>query len=233
MANDTIDQRRERIEAQPGGGETVGQILEFPTVRRPGSSKTAARKRVAHTAPTTEKPTVRKYLTTAELERLLKAVKQGRYGLRDATAVLLAFRHGLRVSELCSLSWAQIDFPTARLTVVRRKNGLGAPHPLGGDEMRALRQLQRSQEAGSRFVFINERGAPLSPDGFAKMLTRAGQRCNLPDVHPHMLRHSCGFALVERGRDVRQIQDYLGHRNIQNTTLYAAMAPNWHDKIWS
>ena len=123
-------------------------------------------------------------------------------------------------------------FTTARLTVIRVKNGQGAPHPLAGDEMRALRQLRRSQETGSRFLFVNERGASMSPDGFARMLSRAGARCGLPNVHPHMLRHACGFALAEKGRDVRQIQDYLGHRNIQNTTLYTAMAPNRHDKIW-
>ena len=244
MAEDTVDQCLDRIEGagstlaslaaadRPTAAQTVGKIIELPTVGRPGSSKTAARQRVAATAPITEKPTVRKYLTSTERERLLKAVKQGRWGQRDATAVLLAFRHGLRVSELCALTWAQIDFTTARLSVVRVKNGQGAPHPLAGDELRALRQLQHSQEAGSRFVFINERGAPLSPDGFAKTLTRAGQRCGLPGVHPHMLRHSCGFALAERGRDLRQIQDYLGHRNIQNTTTYTAMAPNRHDKIW-
>jgi len=232
MAEVTIAQRLDRIEAQ-AGAEFVGRSAEFPTNRQAAARKTAALRLVASASPTTEKPTNRKYLTAAEIERLLKAVKQGRWGQRDATAVLLAFRHGLRVSELCSLTWAQIDFTTARLTVVRVKNGQGAPHPLAGDEMRALRALQRRQEAGSRFVFINQRGAPLSPDGFAKTLTRAGQRCGLPDVHPHMLRHSCSFALVEKGRDVRQIQDYLGHRNIQNTTLYTAMAPNRHDRIWA
>jgi type 1 fimbriae regulatory protein FimB/type 1 fimbriae regulatory protein FimE len=231
MAEDTVGQCLDRIEAQPVA-ETVGEMVEFPTVQRSGPRQAAAHRLLAHTSPTTEKPTVRKYLTSTELERLLKAVRQGRYGLRDATAVLLAFRHGLRVSELCGLRWAQIDFTTARLSVVRVKNGQGAPHPLAGDELRALRQLQRGQEAGSRFVFINERGAPMSPDGFAKMLTRSGQRCGLPGAHPHMLRHACGFALAEKGRDVRQIQDYLGHRNIQNTTLYTAMAPNRHDKIW-
>jgi type 1 fimbriae regulatory protein FimB/type 1 fimbriae regulatory protein FimE len=87
------------------------------------------------------------------------------------------FGTGCGSGELCALTWAQIDFTTARLSVIRVKNGQGAPHPLAGDELRALRQLQRSQEAGSRFVFINERGTPLSPDGFAKTLTRAGQRC--------------------------------------------------------
>ena len=213
--------------------ETVGKIVVLPTVRETASRKTGAFRVVDDAAATTVFRTVRKYLTPAELERLIKAAKHGRYGHRDATAILLAFRHGLRVSELCALTWAQIDFTTARLTVMRAKNGQGAPHPLAGDEMRALRLLQRNQEAGSRFVFVNERGTPMSPDGFAKMLTRAGQRCGLPHAHPHMLRHSCGFALAEKGRDVRQIQDYLGHRNIQNTTIYTAMAPNRHDNIWS
>lgn len=114
MAFDTIDHPLARSEATPliqptAKRKTVGKIIEFPTVRRSGARQAAAPRPLAQTSPTTEKPTVRKYLTSAELERLIKAVKQGRYGQRDALAVLLAFRHGLRVSELCGLAWAQVD----------------------------------------------------------------------------------------------------------------------------
>jgi integrase len=213
---------------------TVNILTEEPTVKARPARQSAARKGGAEAAPTTEKPTVeRQYLTGAELEKLMRAARAGRYGHRDATAILLAYRHGLRVSELCSMTWTQIDFVTQRLTVARVKNGQGAPHPLQGDEMRALRRLQREQPAGSRFIFMNERRAPMSPDGFQKTLARIGDRCGLAGVHSHMLRHSCGFALAEKGVDVRQIQDYLGHVNIQNTTWYTAMAPNRHDKIWN
>ena len=160
----------------------------------------------------------REYLTPSELERLLKAAgKRGRYGARDALAILMTYRHGLRVSELCTLRWDQVDFATARLTVHRLKGSNGATHPIAGDELRALRKLRREQEPGCRYVFMNERGAPMATVGFRKMLTRVGVGRGLATVHPHMLRHSCGFALADKGREVREIQDYLGHRQIQNT----------------
>ena len=138
---------------------------------------------------------VREYLTEREVGRLMKAAGSNRYGHRDATMILLAFRHGLRASELCSLRWEQIDLAHARLHVHRLKNGMPSVHPLTGTELRALRRLQREQEPG-RYVFMSERGAPMSAVAFRRMLTRLGQAAKMPfGIHPHMLRHSCGFAL--------------------------------------
>jgi integrase len=99
----------------------------------------------------------REYLTEREVERLMKAAGDNRHGHRDATMILLAFRHGLRASELCSLRWEQIDLAHGRLHVSRLKNGMPSVHPLTGTELRALRRLQREQEPG-RYLFMSEPG---------------------------------------------------------------------------
>src|SRR5690349_19874634 len=97
----------------------------------------------------------REYLSEAEVDRLMQAArKRGRWGHRNATMILLAFRHGLRVGELVSLRWDQVDFATAHLHVQRVKRGRESQHPLSGFEVRALRRLNRQQAQGSRFVFL-------------------------------------------------------------------------------
>jgi integrase len=175
----------------------------------------------------------REYLTPAEVEKLLKAArKRGRHGQRDGLMIMMAYRHGLRVSELIGLRWSQVDFTSARLTVHRLKGSTGSTHGIPGDELRELRKLRREQEEGSQFIFVTERGAPMTADGFRRMIQRAGESCDLPDLHPHMLRHSCGFALADRGKDVREIQDYLGHKNIQNTVGYTRLRPGRFDNMW-
>src|SRR5262249_52252483 len=154
------------------------------------------------------------------------------YGHRDATMILIAFRHGLRASELVDLRWDQVDFNRATLHVRRGKGGTPSVHPLMGSEMRALRRLQRQSEA-SPFVFISERGAPFTRAGFARMVERAATVASLKlKVHPHMLRHACGFALANSGHDTRALQAYLGHRNIQHTVRYTELAPDRFKKFW-
>jgi integrase len=83
----------------------------------------------------------RECLTDAEVERLVEAAKANRYGHRDATMILVAYRHGFRVSDLVDLRWDQIDFDTANLAVRRAKKGSPSTHPILGDELRALRRL--------------------------------------------------------------------------------------------
>ena len=111
---------------------------------------------------------------------------------RDATMILVAYRHGLRASELVDLRWDQFDFDTANLSVRRAKKGSPSTHPIRGDELRALRKLQREQEPKSPFVFASERGSPFTTAGFARMVERAGMAAELDfKAHPHMLRHAC------------------------------------------
>jgi integrase len=166
----------------------------------------------------------REYLTPAEVIALADAAKRrGRHGERDAAAIRLAARHGLRVRELCDLVWDQVDFSGGWLHVTRRKNGVPSVHPLNGDEIRELRALKRSGATG-QFVFTTERGAPMTPAGFARMLQRAAAATSIGlAVHPHMLRHACGFRLANEGKDTRALQLWLGHKNITHTVRYAEL----------
>jgi integrase len=193
-------------------------------------------------APITKKRTVgpkrppngdlrtREYLTEAEVEKLINATKCNRHGHRDAT---MAYRHGLRVSELVDLRWDQVDFRTATLHVRRVKQGTPSTHPIVGDELRALRRLQREQDPKSPFVFTSERGAPFTTAGIARMLERVGIEAKFGfKPHPHMLRHACGYALANRGHDTRALQAYLGHKNIQHTVRYTELSPNRFKNFW-
>jgi len=151
----------------------------------------------------------REHLTIDEVERLIEAAKANRYGQRDALMVLLAFRHGLRAAEVCDLRWEQVDFKTASLHVRRLKNGVPSTHPLTGRELRALRRHQR-ESAKSPFVFVSERGAPLSAPGFSRMVERAAASAKLGiKAHAHMLRHACGYKLANDGHDAKIAKTYL------------------------
>ena len=163
----------------------------------------------------------------------MEAARKNRWGHRDATMILIAYRHGLRVSELVDLRWDQTDFDRATLAVRRIKQGTPSTHPIQGDELRALRQLQREQAPKSPFMFASERGSPFSTAGFAKLVARAGEAARLGfPAHPHMLRHACGFALANKGHDTRSLQAYLGHKNIQHTVRYTELAPDRFKNFW-
>jgi type 1 fimbriae regulatory protein FimB/type 1 fimbriae regulatory protein FimE len=173
----------------------------------------------------------REHLTEREIDKLVEAAKGNRWGQRDTTMILIAFRHGLRASELCGLQWSDVEFETGTLHLRRTKGGTTATHPLLGDELRALRSLKR--DAKSPFIFVSERGAPFTVSGFAKLVERAGIEAKLPfKTHPHMLRHATGYALANRGVDTRSLQAYLGHRSIQSTVRYTELAPGRFKNIW-
>jgi integrase len=175
----------------------------------------------------------REYLTEAEVERLRDVAKGNRYGHRDATMLLIGYRHGLRAAEIVDLRWEQVDFNTATLHVRRVKKGTPSTHPIPGDELRALRRVRRQQEPKSPFVFSSERGAPFTTAGFARMVERAGIEAKLGfKAHPHMLRHACGYALANKGHDTRALQAYLGHRNIQHTVRYTELSPARFKDFW-
>jgi type 1 fimbriae regulatory protein FimE len=175
----------------------------------------------------------REYLSEKEVGKVIAAAAtQGRHGRRDSALILIAFRHGLRVSELVSLRWDQIDLAEGLMHVARLKNGMPSVHPLRGPELRALRRLQR-QDASAAYVFVSERKAPLTPDAVRKIVARAGRVAGLEfPIHPHMLRHATGYKLANDGQDTRAIQQYLGHRNIQHTTRYTDLAPDRFKDFW-
>ena len=175
----------------------------------------------------------REYLTADEVEQLVRAMRrQGRYKQRNTTLILLMYRHGLRVAELVRLRWDMFDLKTALFHVQRVKNGVPSLHPLRGAELRALRQLQVTT-AGGAYLFVSERGGPLTARGVHHIIAEAGRAAGLPfPVHPHMLRHACGFYLANKGVDTRALQQYLGHRNIQYTVRYTELTPQRFQDFW-
>jgi type 1 fimbriae regulatory protein FimB/type 1 fimbriae regulatory protein FimE len=170
----------------------------------------------------------RAYLSEAEVERLIKAAETP----RDKAMILIGYRHGLRVSELVSLRWRQIDLDAGRIQVERLKDSESGIHPLSGREIRALRALRRAQPVGSAFVFLSYKGAPMTRQAFDKMLRAAGAKAGMPDVHAHLLRHGCGFQLVNLGLDTLSLAAYLGHKQVQNTKRYAKMNATRFDRLW-
>jgi type 1 fimbriae regulatory protein FimB/type 1 fimbriae regulatory protein FimE len=173
-----------------------------------------------------------------EIERLVKAAGQGFYGHRDQTAILICFRHGLRASELCALTWDDVTdlahANRATLNVRRLKGSISGAHPLEPDEVTALRALRKARP-DDVYVFTTERGGPMTPAGFRKALSRLGKAAGLASlkIHPHMLRHSTGYALANRdGVTTRDVAEVLGHANMANTKRYAALNANRFRGIW-
>ena len=194
--------------------------------KRTAGQQPPARRRNSEVRP-------REHLTPAEVDRLIATARAlGRYGQRNATAIILAFTHGLRVSELVGLVWEQIDFQDGVIHVSRLKHGRASTQPLRGPELRALRQLRREWPEG-RFVLQTERGGPWTAAGFRKMLARTGAAAGFPWlVHPHQLRHATGFALANKGVDTRALQHYLGHRSIEHTVRYTELDAGRFQGLW-
>lgn len=176
------------------------------------------------------------FLTEAEMNRLLEAARQGRHGVRDYLMMLMAYRHGLRVSELIDIRLKDLDLETARLYVRRKKGSLSTHQPVEGDELRAIRAWLREREqhsnARSTYLFLSERG-PMTRQAVNYLVNQIGQRAKLRfHVHPHMLRHSTGYYLANRGYDTRLVQDYLGHKNIAHTVRYTRTAAIRFEGLW-
>lgn len=210
----------------------MGQVLELPRHRRKPPTAVNGKVVPPRRRPNRELRT-REYLTPTEAERLMAAAAAtGRHGHRDRTLLLLMFRHGLRVSEAIALRWEQADLKAGLLHVNRLKKGVPSTHPLRGPELRALRQLRRDWP-DSPYLFVTERGGPMTSSNVRKLVTRAGQVATLPfPAHPHMLRHACGFKLANDGHDTRSLQHYLGHKNIAHTVRYTELAPDRFREFW-
>lgn len=174
----------------------------------------------------------RDYLGSVQIDRLLAAARKGRHGIRDYLLILMMFRHGLRASEAIALRRDDADLAQSRLWVARLKNGLSVEHPVAGDELRALRRWLSVREDALPWLFVSERKQPLTRQAVNYITGAAAKRAGLGPVHPHMLRHSCGFALANRGYDLRLIQDYLGHRDPRHTAHYTRTAASRFDGLW-
>ena len=208
----------------------MGQVVEIGRRRKRG--RTNVKRNVPPGRAKNADLRTREYLTPDEVSALVAhAGKVGRHRTRDRTLILALYRHGLRVSEAIDLKWDQVDFKRAEMHIRRLKGGTPAVHPIKGDELRLLRKLQREYE--SKFVFVSERGLPLSRSTVAAIVKRAGSIAEIGlKVHPHMLRHACGYYLANKNVDTRTIQAYLGHRSIQHTVRYTELAPGRFCDLW-
>jgi site-specific recombinase XerD len=180
---------------------------------------------------------VKEHLTAQEMTRLLAAARRGRHGLRDYTMLLLAWRHGLRVTELIRLKVLDLNVDAREIQVRRLKGSLSTHHELLADEVKALKTWlrRRAKSAGARSpaLFLTERGEGFTRYGFNYLVKTIGVRAGFAfTCYPHMLRHSCGFHLADGGRDAFRIAGYLGHRNIQNSLRYVHTSAAQFRGIW-
>jgi type 1 fimbriae regulatory protein FimB len=175
----------------------------------------------------------RNFLTESEVAKMLKAARLGRHGERDHLLVLIAYRHGYRVSELIDIRMHEVDLDGGRIFVRRRKGSLSTSQPIEGDEIRAIRAWLRIRgETKSPYLFLGERG-PLTRQAVNYLFKEIGKRAGLGiEVNPHMLRHSTGFYLANKGYDSRLIQDYLGHKDIRHTEIYTRTAAARFEGLW-
>jgi type 1 fimbriae regulatory protein FimB len=188
------------------------------------------------TTTETVDPRRKNFLNEREMSSFLGLSKHGRHGVRNYAMALLSYRHGLRVSELVGMQLADLDLTACRLFVKRAKGSLSTMQPLDASEVRAvkawLKVRERSVYVNSPFLFVGDRG-PFTRQALNYIFAEIGKRAGMAvHVHPHMLRHSTGFHLANKGCDTRLIQDYLGHRDLRYTELYTRTAVTRFVGLW-
>jgi site-specific recombinase XerD len=180
-------------------------------------------------------PRLRDYLTRDEVASLLRAAKKSpRHGARNHAMILLAYRHGLRASELVSLRVCDLDLASGTIYCHRAKGSRSSLHPMKPDEVTAIAKVLANRDLpASEYVFQSERAETMSRSAFWRIVSSAGDRAGLPvKAYAHQLRHACGYYLANKGCDLRLIQDYLGHKQIQNTVRYTALNPTRFAGLW-
>ena len=136
------------------------------------------------------------------------------------------------MSEAIGLRRDDVNLQQARLWVRRVKNGLSVEHPIAGDELRAIKRYLAGRTDRLPWLFISERGQQLERTSVFYLVRTAAAHAGLRDVHPHTLRHSCGYYLADKGTDLRTMQDYLGHRDPRHTVHYTRVAGRRFEGLW-
>jgi site-specific recombinase XerD len=178
---------------------------------------------------------LRDYLTKSEVRALLRAAQQSkRYAAPNYAMILLAYRHGFRASELVELRVADVDLRAGTIYCRRRKGSKSSVHPMKRDEVGAIERVLCDRDIrGTDYLFCSERGAKLTRNGFWRVVSEAGKRAGLPvKTYSHQLRHACGYYLANKGCDLRLIQEYLGHKYVQNTVTYTSLSAERFRGLW-
>ncbi|EDD5390492.1 tyrosine-type recombinase/integrase [Salmonella enterica subsp. enterica serovar Enteritidis] len=180
---------------------------------------------------------MRKYITDAEWLAFFEAITGSATETRDKAMFKVAYRHGLRVSELTGLKVTDLDMTGKTIFIRRLKNGFSTIHPLQIETYQFISDwldIRKTYVANDiSWLFVSRDGKRLSRQWIYRLSGKYSQKSGIPvKVHPHMLRHACGYALANQGLDTRLIQDYLGHRNISHTVRYTASNPNRFIKVW-
>lgn len=223
---DNIPQKEYFVESSDGTTQTQSRLR--------GTDQTMTnRQNVESTeSAVTDQGRGKDFLDPAEIDRLLEAAKKSRNGVRDHLLLLMMYRHGLRVSEAVELKVSDVNLDQSRLWVSRKKNGLSVEQPIPGDELRAIKRHLRQRDNSLPWLFLSERKQPLTRFSINKMITATAKRAGLDGVHPHTLRHSCGYYLANQGTPLRVIQDYLGHRDPRHTVHYTRVAGVRFEGLW-
>jgi integrase len=170
-----------------------------------------------------------KFLTLDELSRLLGVISDK----RDKAIFLVAYRHGLRASEVGLLNVQDLDFQKQRIMIHRLKGSLSGIHPLQPDEARILKSYLKTRGSHSPTLFVSNRNLPISRKTLDVLIKNYGKKVKLPQdkCHFHVLKHSIATHLLDTGEaDIRFVQDWLGHANIQNTVIYASLVSTTRDR---